>query len=170
MNNFCEDVDCTRLANCVGRFCIMHYKRWKRNGSTDRVRQETGYMCPVEGCTRSVVKGGLCDPHYQMQRLYGRTQTIKGVYGEGRQRDSQGYPWIWDERLNESRPAHIVVAEKALGKRLPPGAIVHHVDEDKLNYAGTNLVICPNQAYHMLIHQRMRDYDSRHREELKRDE
>ena len=51
---------------------------------------------------------------------------------------------------------HILIAEKALGKPLPPGAEVHHVDENKANNRNDNLVICPNHAYHQLLHLRMR--------------
>jgi HNH endonuclease len=51
---------------------------------------------------------------------------------------------------------HIAVAEKALGKKLPTGVIVHHVDENTLNNLPTNLVICPDEAYHKLLHRRMR--------------
>jgi len=55
---------------------------------------------------------------------------------------------------------HIEVAEKALGHPLPPKAIVHHVNEDPLDNRPSNLVICPNQAYHLLIHQRTAAYDA----------
>jgi hypothetical protein len=48
---------------------------------------------------------------------------------------------------------HILLAEKALGKPLPPKAIVHHANGSK-NYG--LLVICPNQKYHALLHYRMR--------------
>jgi len=51
---------------------------------------------------------------------------------------------------------HILIAEKALGKAFPEKAIIHHVDEDRLNNKPSNLVICENQAYHMLLHQRLR--------------
>lgn len=51
---------------------------------------------------------------------------------------------------------HVIVAEKALGRPLPSGAVVHHWDEDKTNNKNTNLVICENQAYHKILHQRMR--------------
>lgn len=51
---------------------------------------------------------------------------------------------------------HVLIAEKALGRPLPPGACVHHADGDPTNDANDNLVICPNQAYHSLIHVRMR--------------
>lgn len=51
---------------------------------------------------------------------------------------------------------HILIAEKALGKRLPEGAIVHHMDGDRTNNAKTNLVICPSHSYHALLHLRLR--------------
>jgi len=51
---------------------------------------------------------------------------------------------------------HILVAEKALGKPLPPGAEVHHLDENRRNNKPNNLVICPSRAYHKLLHMRMR--------------
>ena len=51
---------------------------------------------------------------------------------------------------------HVVIAERALGKALPNGAEVHHVDEDKRNNTPSNLVICQDVAYHRLLHQRAR--------------
>lgn len=51
---------------------------------------------------------------------------------------------------------HTVIAERALGRPLPPGAEVHHVDGDKRNNNPTNLVICPDRAYHFLLHIRTR--------------
>ena len=49
-----------------------------------------------------------------------------------------------------------VVAEKALGKTLPKGAQVHHVDENRQNNRSSNLIICQDAGYHMLLHQRQR--------------
>jgi HNH endonuclease len=51
---------------------------------------------------------------------------------------------------------HIAVAERALGRKLPPGAVVHHMDENPRNNDPSNLVICPSQAYHIELHARMR--------------
>lgn len=51
---------------------------------------------------------------------------------------------------------HILIAEKVLGKLLPEGAVVHHINENKADNRKENLVICENDAYHQLLHRRMR--------------
>lgn len=51
---------------------------------------------------------------------------------------------------------HILIAERALGKPLPPGAQVHHADCNPANNTNSNLVICPTDAYHKLLHRRIR--------------
>lgn len=49
---------------------------------------------------------------------------------------------------------HRVIAEKALGKPIPKGVHVHHMNYDKTdNHTPWNLVVC-TAAYHRLIHQR----------------
>lgn len=53
-------------------------------------------------------------------------------------------------------PEHVLVAEKALGHVLPDGAVVHHHDGNGFNNDPSNLVICENQSYHVLIHARQR--------------
>lgn len=56
---------------------------------------------------------------------------------------------------------HVLVAEKALGRFLPPKVVVHHVKkEDIQNNKGSNLVICENQTYHRLLHIRMDAYEA----------
>lgn len=49
--------------------------------------------------------------------------------------------------------AHVLIAERVLEKPLPPKAVVHHPDENRLN--NNNLVICQDAAYHRMIHRRM---------------
>ena len=51
---------------------------------------------------------------------------------------------------------HTVLAERALGRRLPPEAEIHHIDGNPKNNTSSNLVICENQAYHALLHRRAR--------------
>jgi hypothetical protein len=55
-------------------------------------------------------------------------------------------------------PEQVLVVEKALGHYLPLTAIVHHVDDNKINNSPSNLVVCPDIAYHKLLHARMRAY------------
>ena len=49
---------------------------------------------------------------------------------------------------------HIAIVTKVLGKPLPEGVQVHHADGNPLNNEKSNLVVCPNQTYHKLLHQR----------------
>lgn len=59
----------------------------------------------------------------------------------------------------DNKYVHIAIAENALGRKLPKGAQVHHVDGDKTNNAPSNLVVCPDFAYHALLHARQRILD-----------
>jgi len=47
-----------------------------------------------------------------------------------------------------------VICEEVLGKPLPSNAQVHHVDENPLNNKNSNLIVCEDQAYHVLLHKR----------------
>jgi hypothetical protein len=107
-------------------------------------------ICCVDGCESLAVARGWCGKHWQRWRKNGDPLAmLRRANGEGTVLASGHvqHGGILD---------HVAVAERALGKKLPHGAIVHHVDEDASNNAPANLVICPSQAYHMLIHQRMR--------------
>lgn len=72
-----------------------------------------------------------------------------------------GYPSIRCEGHPRANSAgfvheHILVAERALGRRLPQGAVVHHVNENKSDPSNSNLVICQDANYHLHLHARMR--------------
>lgn len=109
-------------------------------------------LCSIDGCGKTAVKRGWCGMHYRRWKTHGDTGiTHKAANGDGYIQN--GYPGhqIKGVRVFD----HVRIAEKALGKPLPPGAVVHHVNEIKTDNRPSNLVICPNKAYHNLIHARM---------------
>lgn len=90
--------------------------------------------------------------HYRRWRVHGDTSiTKKAGNGEGYQQNGYSGKQIGGVRTFD----HVRIAEKALGKALPVGAVVHHVNEIKTDNRNENLVICPDRAYHNLIHARM---------------
>jgi len=116
-------------------------------------------ICSVIDCGRRSVARGWCGKHYQAWAKHGDPCASKA-----KRADFTGCPrkdgYVIVQRSNVKRLAHVEIAEKALGKPLPQGAIVHHADEDPSNNSPSNLVICPNQVYHMLLHRRARALDA----------
>ena len=51
---------------------------------------------------------------------------------------------------------HILVVERAIGRLLRRPECVHHINGDRADNRGANLVACQDQAYHSLLHQRAR--------------
>ena len=64
-----------------------------------------------------------------------------------------------NNRGNKTR-AHRVIAEKVLGRPLSAKIHIHHIDGDGRNNTHSNLVICPDAAYHRRIHARERALDA----------
>lgn len=70
-----------------------------------------------------------------------------------------GYVMVNAERKKHVRE-HVAVAEAAIGKKLPRGAVVHHADGNKQNNQKDNLVICQDNNYHLHLHARQRLIDA----------
>ena len=54
------------------------------------------------------------------------------------------------------RHEHDLIAERTLGRALPKGVIVHHINEIRADNRNENLVICLNRRYHALLHLRIK--------------
>ena len=57
-------------------------------------------------------------------------------------------------------PNSNLVAEKALGKYLPPKAIVHHINKIKTDDRNNNLIVCESVEYHNMLHRREDAYNA----------
>lgn len=152
----CSIEDCTRPVN-TGDLCGMHHKRLIRHGSPYLTKNvpNKGLTCSVNGCTAPALSKGWCQVHYESMTKHGRDYLILGKRGEGYVESRDGYRHIYVD--GKKILEHVHLAERALGRPLPHGAVVHHMNKQPAdNYTPFNLIICPNQAYHMLLHKRMR--------------
>lgn len=111
--------------------------------------------CSVGDCIKIAEKRGLCGMHYRRWQRHGDVHAVA-------KRRKNGTGTVMKSghiSLNVSgRPQyeHVITAERALGHELPDGAQVHHVDLNPSNNDSDNLVICPSDAYHKLLHRRQR--------------
>lgn len=111
--------------------------------------------CTVDGCDRQAWARQLCHAHYQKLQRYGTPLGGKeGARKGAGYIDKDGYHRRCVDGVE--KPEHVRIVESVIGKPLPPGAVVHHWDENKANNSNANLLVCPDDAYHKLIHARMR--------------
>ena len=115
-------------------------------------------ICSVEGCNKPVKTRGLCSSHHMKWYRYGHHDELAILRyrpsGSGCL-DSNGYIKVMVN--GRSTYEHILLAEKALGKPLPKGAVVHHTGARDDNHGPFKLVVCPSNEYHSLIHKRMKE-------------
>lgn len=97
-------------------------------------------------------------PHHHMRTKFGETHPS---WRGGRTITTKGYTKVKD--IDHPRadvrgyvPEHVLVVERALGKSLPFGIVVHHVNGAKNDNRPANLVVCQDETYHRLLHRRQR--------------
>jgi hypothetical protein len=146
-------VECDELI-LYKQFCAKHYKRqWRHGNPNVTLLNMSGGKCKVEGCDRPRKHSdGYCAMHWHRLYRHGREHRIVAESGEGTI-NAGGYRLL---TINGQRVyEHVLLAEKALGKPLPAKAVVHHMNGKPAdNHTYFNLVICPNQDYHLLLHRR----------------
>lgn len=130
------------------------------NGTSSRAHIHK--PCTVPGCSNiDVITRGMCPKHYQRWRHHG--DPLKTSYAEPRKAGDGGFTaggYHYKTTGKTRKYEHVRIAEAALGKPLPVGAQVHHVDVNSGNNSPSNLVICPDAEYHWLLHVRTRALDA----------
>jgi len=156
----CKVDGCEKKVKTRG-WCGMHYQRWLHNGDPLIIRTQPkgsrkNAVCSIDGCESPVHANCLCNKHRQRQYHHGTTAARRNENGEGTLHHT-GYVYV---KINGKRYAqHRLVVEKALGKPLPKGAVIHHLNGNKADNRPCNLVVCPNEAYHNLLHSRQRRFN-----------
>lgn len=84
-----------------------------------------------------------------------RVLRLSSAFKGGRYISTNGYVMLWVPKLQKYRQEHILIVERVMGKSLPAGAVVHHINENRLDNRPENLLVCA-RAYHQLIHRRLR--------------
>lgn len=86
----------------------------------------------------------------------GKRESDAAINAKGVCQTSKGYlRYSKRQDPNYERLVHVVVMEKHIGRRLFPGEVVHHIDEDKQNNDLSNLQLMTNSA-HVSLHRAMR--------------
>lgn len=148
---------------CVGKhkghgLCQKHLQEKKRRDAG--IRLNVRGSCSHPGCDMPHKAKGFCEKHYERFTRHGDASTMKRrANGEGSYIPGSG---VTVNLAAEGGPKylHILMVEKVLGHKLPEGAVVHHVNGDNADNRNDNFVVCPDQAYHLLLHQRMRALES----------
>lgn len=115
-------------------------------------------FCSVPNCQKPVYGFMLCNKHYQRFKKHGdpliNKRNTRVVTGEN------SYGHIYTKVNGVTKAAHVRIVESVIGRNLVGTEIVHHVDGNPGNNNNANLVVCPSQAYHFLLHRRQRALDA----------
>lgn len=154
MTNNC--IVCQTAKSIVRKMCRKCYNHWytknRNKGNFVDTRHKNLKRCRIEHCTGWTTADGLCAKHYARRWRHGSTDSLIPNYGLGITQHSQGYIRI--KKGDKWFMEHILLAEKALGRSLPPKAVVHHTGAPDDNHGFMKLIVCPDQAYHFLLHKR----------------
>jgi hypothetical protein len=111
-------------------------------------------ICSISGCGKKHKGHGFCLNHLRKFNAYG--DPLKRMAREKGTGTITQCGYISHQKGKRSILEHVLMVERVLGRALPKGVIVHHVDGNPAHNVNSNFVVCPNQAYHLLLHARQR--------------
>lgn len=156
----CSIEGCDRDRPGAKGYCSSHYSRLIRGIPLEMPMVKYKRLipsCAVEGCNRKYYMKGYCEKHHsRLSRgkpvdIDPFRHTINGL-------NANGYIDTTIDGIRKYQ--HVRVAELALGKTLPKGAQVHHINGVKHDNRPENLIVCPTNAYHALIERRTKSYEA----------
>ena len=99
--------------------------------------------CSVTGCKSPSFARGWCTKHYQRWRAHGNPYTMKRAPNGAGSTNGRGYRErrVWRNGKLVTVRENRMVAEEALGRKLEPFEVVHHIDGNKTNNCPMNLAV-----------------------------
>ena len=146
----CTVENCERKQVTNIGYCLMHYKRWKRTGTTKLIKKEFQRDKKCKYCDKKIGKIGameMCNKHYQMWRNHGNPLHVEDKRSKP---NSKGY-----FRDRKGKAIQRIKMEEYLGRELLSSEISHHINCIKTDNRIINLYLC-TRAEHMAIHQQLR--------------
>jgi hypothetical protein len=119
----------------------------------------SGYLDDHQSCGSLAKKYGVCDETVRNRLLLLGIARRPRSSTDGRYKASGGYVSVKDPthpraRWNGRVLEHVRVVERVLGHPLSRKHPVHHANGDESDNGNTNLVVCENNTYHLLLHVR----------------
>ena len=149
---YCDVDDCERRAATKIGYCVMHYKRYMRNGTTDRVLRDNSNqtVCDTVFCDeKGPFRNGLCNGCRLRLMRSGTVDRAIAPNGCG-SINSNGYILLTVD--GKRVYGHRIEAEKMLGRKLKSFEVVHHIDGNTSNNKHSNLKVYTSQSAHMQHH------------------
>lgn len=124
-----------------------------RNAKNHRVHNEGHTKETRHKISRTRVQRGIAkgEKNFFYENPFAGSRN--GNWNGGRAIASSGYIKVL-VGIRQYKYEHAIIAEKALGRPLKRGEVVHHINGNKLDNRNSNLLIC-SKAYHHMLHTRM---------------